>query len=82
MSNVSGNEVSMGLEWRLKVVMAIRDISAKDLSQKTGLSYTTVIKLRNTVPSRYDGQTLEKLCSVLRCDVGDLIRYVPDSDAA
>ena len=82
MSNVSTSKGYMGLEWRLKVVMAMRDISAKDLSQKTGLSYTTVIKLRNTVPSRYDGQTLEKLCEVLKCDVGDLIHYVPNRKAA
>jgi putative transcriptional regulator len=81
MSNVSTNKGYMSLEWRLKVVMAMRDISAKDLSEKTGLSYTTIIKLRNTVPSRYDGQTLEKLCEVLKCNVGDLIHYVPNKNA-
>jgi putative transcriptional regulator len=72
----------MGLRWRLKVVMAERDLNAKQLEVLTGLSYATIIKLRNTTPSRFDGGTLEKLCEALRCDVGDLIKYVPEDNAA
>ena len=79
MDNVSPLS-KMSLEWRLKIMMATRDISAKALSEKSGLSYTTIIKLRNTEPSRYDSQTLEKLCRVLRCDVSDLIRYIPNDE--
>ena len=72
----------MTLQWRLKIIMAIRDISAKKLSQDSGLSYSTVVKLRNTMPSRIDADTLEKLCTVLRCQPGDLLQWVPDDDAA
>ena len=72
----------MTLQWRLKVLMAIRDISAKKLSLESGLSYSTVVKLRNTMPSRFDADTLEKLCSTLNCQPGDLLQWAPDNDAA
>lgn len=72
----------MTLQWRLKILMAIRDISAKKLSQDSGLSYSTVVKLRNTMPSRIDADTLEKLCTALRCQPGDLLQWIPDNDAA
>jgi putative transcriptional regulator len=72
----------MSLQWRLKILMAIRDVSAKKLSQDSGLSYSTVVKLRNTMPSRIDADTLEKLCAALKCQPGDLLQWAPDNDAA
>lgn len=72
----------MSIQWNLKVMMAKRDISAIELQEKTGLSYSTIIKLRNNPPERLDMGTLSLLCKSLKCTVADLLEYIPDNDAA
>jgi putative transcriptional regulator len=72
----------MSIRWNLKLEMARADLSVTDLAEKTGLSYSTISKLRNRIPSRLDMDTLNALCEVLNCKVGDLVEYVSDRDAA
>jgi putative transcriptional regulator len=64
------------LEWRLKIVMAERDVSATELAQRTGLAKGTVSKLRKSkAPDRIHAETLITLCKALGCQPGDLMRY-------
>ena len=70
----------MSIKWHLKLEMARANLSVADLTEKTGLSYSTVSKLRNRIPSRLDMDTLKALCRVLDCKVGDLVEYIPDHD--
>lgn len=73
---------SMPIKWRLAAVMADRELGYKELADATGLHRVTVNKLKNTyeMPPRLDRTTLEKLCAVLNCQPGDLLRYVPNDE--
>ena len=70
----------MPIKWRLAAVMADRELDYKDVASLTGLHPVTVHKLKNTyeMPPRLDRETLEKLCRVLSCQPGDLLRYMPE----
>jgi putative transcriptional regulator len=69
------------IRWRLKIVMAEKDISNKQLIESTGLHATTVSRLRTSrgMP-RLDAETLNLLCKALKCQPGDLMRYEPDEE--
>ncbi|VEP18219.1 conserved hypothetical protein [Hyella patelloides LEGE 07179] len=70
---------AMTIKWRLAVLMADREMDYKELAEKAGLHKVTVSKHKNmkTMPSRLDSETLEKYCKVLKCQPGDLMRYIP-----
>ena len=77
------NQIIMPIKWRLKAVMADREMSYRELAQATGLHRVTVNKLVNTyeMPPRLDRRTLEKFCRVLQCQPGDLLRYTEEEDS-
>lgn len=70
----------MPIKWRLAAIMADRELDYKQVAELAGMHPVTISKLKNTyeMPSRLDRETLEKLCRVLECQPGDLLRYVPD----
>lgn len=72
----------MAIKWRLKAVMADREIDNQKLHELTGLHLGTIAKLRNNIPSRLETETLDKLCQALNCQPGDLLRYVEQPDKA
>lgn len=57
-------------------------VTAYRLAKLTGLTEATAYKLLD--PShdlrRIDVETLDRLCRVLKCKVGDLLEYVPSTD--
>jgi DNA-binding Xre family transcriptional regulator len=53
-----------------------KDMIKKDLRLQTGFSTTTMSKLSKDENVSMD--VLEKICSVLNCDVGDIMEFVPD----
>lgn len=72
--------IPVAIKWRLAAVMADRDIDNQKLHQLTGLHLGTISKLRNKKPARLDTQTLDLLCKALKCEPGDLLRYLPDEE--
>ena len=70
----------MTIEWHLNVLMATRRINNKELAQKTGMHPVTISKLKNSLemPDRLEKSTLEKLCSSLVCQPGDLMKWEPE----
>lgn len=73
-------KVPVAIKWRLAAVMADREIDNQQLHELTGLHLGTISKLRNKKPSRLDTNTLDILCKALRCEPGDLLRFLPDED--
>jgi putative transcriptional regulator len=69
----------MPIKWRLATVMADRELDYKQVADLAGLHPVTVNRLKNSyeMPPRLDRETLEKLCRVLECQPGDLLRYSP-----
>ena len=68
------------IKWRLAALMADREMDYKDVAQAAELHPVTVNKLKNSyeMPKRLDRETLDKLCRVLNCQPGDLLRHVPE----
>jgi putative transcriptional regulator len=72
---------SMGvIKWKLKVVMAERNMSARKLEKLSKLSYGAIIKLRNGTPTQVSVKTLTALCSALECTPDDLLEFTEDED--
>ena len=52
-----------------------KDMIKKDLRLRTGFSTTTMSKLSKDENVSMD--VIEKICTVLNCDVGDIMEFVP-----
>lgn len=53
-----------------------KDMIKKDLRLQTGFSTTTMSKLSKNENVSMD--VIEKICTVLKCDIGDIMEFVPD----
>lgn len=69
------------IRWRLRVVMAERDISNQELAEKTKLNRVTISNLKTAkrMPRLHES-TLNSLCEALNCTPADLLQYVPDAE--
>ena len=63
---------------KLSVVMAEKDISLKELSERVGISATNLSLLKTGKAKAIRFSTLLALCQVLDCQPGDLIVYEKD----
>jgi putative transcriptional regulator len=82
-----GNRVAeayLAIKFKLKEKIADvefrerRVLMLKDIAEASGVHAVTLSKLANN--KRYDVRvsTIDKLCAYFKCDVGDLLEYVPD----
>ena len=61
-----------------------KDMIKKDLRLQTGFSSTTMSKLSKDenvsmdVIENVSTEIVSKICSVLNCDVGDIMEFIPD----
>lgn len=63
-----------GIKNRLRLLMAQKNITTiKELSEKSKVSRQTIDKLVKNKSKRIDVDTVYKLCSVLDCDISELI---------
>ncbi|MGH2416379.1 MAG: helix-turn-helix domain-containing protein [Microcystaceae cyanobacterium] len=68
------------IRWRLRVLMAEKNINNKTLSKQTGIHPTTISRLKNTDElKQITGEVLNALCNALGCTPNDLIEFTPDS---
>jgi len=63
------------VEFRQRRVLMLKDVAAG-----SGVHAVTLSKLANN--KRYDVRvsTIDKLCAYFKCDIGDLVQYVPDDN--
>ena len=61
--------------WKLLID---KDMLKKDLRTMTGVSTTTMSRLSKD--ENVSTEILSKICTVLNCDIGDIIEYVPDKE--
>ena len=57
-----------------------KGMSKTDLRMAAGMSSGTLARLSKCEP--VETTTLEKICNVLKCDIGDIVSYVPDEPNA
>ncbi|GLB46045.1 transcriptional regulator [Philodulcilactobacillus myokoensis] len=58
----------------LNIVMLERNMSLKELSRKVGITQSNLSILKNNKAKGIRFNTLEKLCSALKCQPGDIIK--------
>ena len=68
----------MTVRFRLRELLDERGMSQTELQGRTGLAYSTVNDLYNNKPRRVELETLDVLCEVLNCSIGELLERVAD----
>jgi DNA-binding Xre family transcriptional regulator len=66
----------MGISYKpLWILLIKKGMKKKDLMALAKLSPTTVARMSKDQP--VDGSTLERICTALSCQPGEVIEYVP-----
>lgn len=71
----------MRIELDLDVMLARRKMRSKELAEKIGLSEQNLSQIRTGKVRGIRFSTLVKICDVLDCQPGDLLRFVRSSTA-
>ncbi|APC08275.1 helix-turn-helix domain-containing protein [Neomoorella thermoacetica] len=71
----------MAIECRLSTILGMKRLKQADVIRGTGLAKGTITELYFDRAKRLDYATLDKLCSFLNCQPGDLLVYVPEKDS-
>ena len=61
--------------WKLLID---RDMKKKDLCAAAGISHASVAKLGKN--ENVTTEVLMKICNELKCDVSDIMEFIPDED--
>lgn len=62
---------------RLKVMLAVREMTQKDLADRTGIRPPTVSAICTGAVKQYPMSAMDKICEVLECQPGDILEYIP-----
>jgi len=62
----------------LSRLMGEHKLKVIDVARETGLHRNTITLLYKETASRVDLETMDKLCALFNCKVGDLFEYVPE----
>lgn len=64
----------------LSSIIENKKISKNKLGQRAELQRTQINNYCKNEVTRLDTSVLARLCTVLECDIGDLLEYVPPKD--
>ena len=70
----------MAIRSKLSTLMGTKRYNIQDVYEKTGLARSTIANLYHDKTQRIDYDTLDKLCKLFECSVGDLIEFCDVSD--
>ncbi len=65
---------------RLKVLLAERDLNYTRLSEMTGISLNALSELGRGETSKISFDTIDKICTALDCQVGELLIWKPPDE--
>ena len=57
-------------------ILEEKQMTKEDLKNATGMSSATIAKLGKN--ENISMESLEKICEVLKCDIEDVIKFIPD----
>ena len=66
------------IKFRLKVVLAMREMTQKELAAKTGIRPPTISALCTGNAKHIPVDVLDKICTILNCQPGDIIEFIPE----
>ena len=68
------------IKFKVKIMLAIREMTQKELAEKTGIRPPTVSAICTGAVKHLPVDALDKICSVLECQPSDLMEYIPDKE--
>ena len=68
------------IKFRLKVLLAMNDMTQTDLSEKIGVRQPTISAICRGTIKEVPVSVLNKICAELKCQPGDLMEYIPDEE--
>jgi len=66
------------IKCHLSRVLGERRIKISDVARDTGLNRGTLTRLYHETAERVELNVLDTLCNYLKCDLLDLLEYIPD----
>ncbi len=63
----------------LSKLMGERKLKVVDVERQTGLHRNSITLLYKETANRVDLETVDKLCKLFNCKVGELFEYFPDN---
>ena len=64
------------IKFKVKVMLAIREMTQKELAEKTGIRPPTISAICTGTIKHLPVDVLDKICEVLDCQPADLIEHV------
>lgn len=64
----------------LDVMMAKRKMSSTELAEKVGITMANLSILKNNKAKAVRFSTLDTICTILKCQPGDILEYVKEDD--
>lgn len=64
------------IKFKVKVWLAMRDMTQKELAERTGIRPPTISAICTGTIKHLPMEALDKICTVLDCQPGDLIEFV------
>lgn len=68
------------IKFKAKVLLAINEMTQKELAEKTGIRLPTVSAICTGTVKHLPIEALNRICAVLNCQPGDLMEYIPDEE--
>ena len=68
------------IKFKVKVMLAIREMTQKDLAEKTGIRPPTISAICTNTIKHLPIDALNKICAALDCQPADLMEYVADKE--
>lgn len=68
------------IKCNLSTLMGINKMSIQVVHERTGLNRNTISNLYHEKVKRIDYETLEKLCRLFNCQLGELLEYIAEEE--
>lgn len=75
MEILSKEGTDMGIESHLDEILRARNMTAKELCQKVGITEANLSILRSGKAKGVRFNTINRICYYLQCDVGDILKF-------
>ena len=60
----------------------MRGMTRYELSKRTDIKFQTIDRYYKNRVVRYDSYILERICTALECNIGDILEYTKDEEAS
>lgn len=70
----------MPIRFRLKVLLAMNNMTQKQLAEITGIRPPTISAICTNTAKQVPVTVIERICEALNCQPGDIMEYIPDED--